>query len=119
MNTKTGNAERFGRRLGRMWRGYMRRERRVANWLIAKGSPVKGTVVLLWIVKLMVLVLVLYSSFWLFLLVMVAVVAAWLTQNADWENDHPEPEWRNGTAGYGLYTYDDHRIDPHVHDDNN
>lgn len=119
MNTQTGNSERFGRSLGRMWRGYMLRERRVVGWLVAKGLPAGGAVALLWIVKLAVFIVLLYTVFWLVLLLALAVMAAWLARNADWENNHPEPEWRNGTAGYGLYTYDGHRIDPHVHDDDN
>jgi hypothetical protein len=120
MNTKTGsNAERFGRGLARMWRSYIRRERRVANWLVEKRLPAKGAIALLWIVKLAVFVVLLYTTLWLVLLFALVVIAAWLARHPERENDYPEPEWRNGNAGYGLYTYDGHRIDPHVHDDEN
>lgn len=118
MNTKNriSNAERLGRRLGGMWRGYVRRERRVAAWLVARGVPAAGAVVLLWVVKLAVLGVLLYAAFWLALLLVFAVFAAWVVRNAE-PYETPEPEWRNGPAGFGLYTYDGFRIDPHVEDD--
>lgn len=117
MNTKTrtSNAERFGHWLGRSWRSYMRREQRVSGWLVAQGVPALGVAVLLWIVKLVIFGLLLYTAFWLTLLLVLAIAAAWVARNADWEEQ--EPEWKNGPAGHGLYTHDGHRIDPHVSDD--
>ncbi len=37
--TRTSTAERLGRTFGRGWRVYARGERRVSNWLVAKGVP--------------------------------------------------------------------------------
>ena len=37
--TRSSTAERLGRWLGRGWRGYVRRERRVAAWLASAGVP--------------------------------------------------------------------------------
>lgn len=118
MNTKArlGNAECFGRRLGGLWCGFMRRDRGVVGWLVARGMPAGGATALLWIVKLSVLGLLLYGAFWLAMLLVFAVVAASVARNVD-PDETPEPEWRNGPAGFGLYTYDGHRIDPHVSDD--
>lgn len=45
------------------------------------------------------------------------MVVAWMARNTDLGEELPEPEWRNGPAGFGLYTYDGFRIDPHVEDD--
>ncbi len=72
--------------------------------------------VLLWTAKLAVLGLLLYVAFWLAMLLVFAVVAAWVARNLG-PDETPEPEWRNGPAGFGLYTYDGYRIDPHVSDD--
>jgi hypothetical protein len=114
-NTHISNAERFGNWLGRGWRGYVRRERQVSGWLAAQGVPCGAATVLLWIAKLAVLGVLFYAAFWLAVLIVVAVVAARSAHNADWET--PEPEWQNGPAGFGLYTHDGYRIDPHVSDD--
>ena len=110
-------AERAGRWLGRAWRRFVRKEACAAQWLAGKGLPAGAVRLLFWVVKLAVVVVLLYSAFWLALLLAFALIAAWLARNTDRRSDYPEPEWRTGPAGYGLYTYDGHRIDPHVHDD--
>ena len=115
--TRISTAERLGRSFGRGWRAYARGEQRVSSWLASKGMPVAGAAALLWVVKLAVLGVLLYSTFWLALLLVLAMVAAWMARNAEPDNDSPKPEWRNGPAGFGLYTYDGFRIDPHVEDD--
>ncbi|AYN19542.1 DUF3742 family protein [Alcaligenes aquatilis] len=119
MNTtaRTSTVERLGRAFGRGWRAYARGERRASNWLISKEVPVAGAVVLVWVVKLGVLAALLYTTFWLALLLVCVMVVAWMARNADLGEELPEPEWRNGPAGFGLYTYDGFRIDPHVEDD--
>lgn len=119
MNTTTriSTAERLGRRFGRGWRAYARGERRLSSWLASKRVPVVGATLALWVIKLAVLGVLLYTMSWLLLLLVFAVVAAWVARNAGLADDHPEPEWRNGPAGFGLYTYDGFRIDPHVEDD--
>ncbi|MBO2859769.1 DUF3742 family protein [Pseudomonas aeruginosa] len=119
MNTTTriSTAERLGRDLGRAWRAYARGERRLSSWLASKGMPLAGAIALLWVVKLVVLGVLLYTTSWLALLLVLAMVAAWIARSAGRDDDPPEPEWRNGPAGFGLYTYDGFRIDPHVEDD--
>ncbi|MFJ5483628.1 DUF3742 family protein [Pectobacterium actinidiae] len=113
MNTTTGSstAERFGRWLGRGWRNYARVERRGAAGLVALGLPKGAAVALMWVGKLAVLALLFYIVFWLALLLLFAVAAAWMARNADW--DEPESELRNGHLGFGLYHRDGSRIDPH------
>lgn len=115
MKTQIGKSERFGRWLGRGWRGYARRERRVSAWLVARGAPAVAATALLWIIKLIVLGAMLYVAFWLALLFLFAVVAAWAARNM--EPDHVQPEWRNGAFGFGLYHADGSRIDPHDPDE--
>ncbi len=118
MNTtiRSSTAERFGNWLGRRWRSYVRGERRVSGWLVAQGLPAGAATALLWMVKLAALALLFYVAFWLAVMLIFAVVAAWVARNAE-SYETPEPEWKTGPAGFGLYTYDGFRIDPHVSDD--
>ena len=115
--TRTSTAERLGRAFGRGWRAYARCERRASNWLVSKGMPTAGATALVWMVKLAALGVLLYTTFWLALLLVFVVGVAWMARNTDLGEELPEPEWRNGPAGFGLYTYDGFRIDPHVEDD--
>lgn len=117
MTTRSSTAERFGRFLGRGWRAYARGEQRVSKWLASQGMPVAGAAALLWMVKLAALGLLLYATFWLALLLVFAIVAAWTVRNSEPDDNPSAPEWRNGPAGFGLYTYDGFRIDPHAEDD--
>lgn len=79
MNTRprSSTAERFGRWLGRGWRGYVRRERRAVAWLASVGVPSGAATALVWIVKLAVLGVLLYAAFWLALLLVFVTAAAW------------------------------------------
>ncbi|EMV8752083.1 DUF3742 family protein [Escherichia coli] len=115
--TRISTAERFGRAVGRVLRAYVRGERRVSHWLTTKGMPVAGATALVWAVKLAVLGALLYYAFWFALLLVFLVAVA----HGDWgvELDLPEPEWKDGPVGYGLYTYDGYRIDSHDPDDEN
>ncbi|MFZ4823971.1 hypothetical protein CQW32_04930 [Pseudomonas putida] len=108
------SSERLGQRLGRLWRGCLRHERKLNNWLVAQGLPAGVAKAVLLLIKLLALGVLLYVAFWLALLLVFALVAASAVRNSDWET--PDPEWMNGTAGFGLYTHDGHRIDPHVSD---
>ncbi|MFA1263143.1 DUF3742 family protein [Xanthomonas axonopodis pv. fascicularis] len=120
MTTNTHNgrwSHRLGRGAGRAWRGYLRREQRVAGWLVTRGVPAGAATAVLWIVKLAVLGALLYSAFWLALLLAFAVTVAWLVQHDDSDQEEPQPEWREGPNGFGLYDKSDWRIDPHVTDD--
>ncbi|WP_165963168.1 MULTISPECIES: DUF3742 family protein [unclassified Pigmentiphaga] len=113
MTTNTHNgrwSHRLGRGAGRVWRGYLRREQRVTGWLVTRGMPAGAATAVLWIVKLAVLGVLLYTVSWLALLLAFAVVAAWLARNAD-EDDEKQPELRDGHSGVGLYDKDDWRID--------
>ena len=112
MTTNTHNGRwspRVGRGGGRAWRGYLRREQRVAGWLVTRGVPAGAATAVLWIVKLAVLGMLLYSVSWLVLLLALGVVAAWLARNAD-EDDEKQPELRDGHSVVGLYDKDDWRI---------
>ncbi|WP_019844528.1 DUF3742 family protein [Dickeya zeae] len=119
MNSASHNsiAECFGRWLGKGWRVYARCEQQISGWFVEQGMPVKGAFALLWMTKLTLLGLLLYVAFWLATLLIFVVAAALMANAAGFVDEPPKPEWRNGPAGFGLYTYDDFRIDPHIEDD--
>jgi hypothetical protein len=52
--SRSTNAERAGRSLGRTWRGFIRQEGRVIRWLASKGVPAGVASLLFWIVKLVI-----------------------------------------------------------------
>ncbi|MCW2478058.1 DUF3742 family protein [Candidatus Symbiopectobacterium sp. NZEC135] len=89
MNSASHNsiAERFGRWLGRGWRGYVHRERKVLQWLASKGLPWIAAFALLWAIKLVALGVLAYFSFWLALLMVFAVVARWPVGQSTSEDD--------------------------------
>lgn len=117
MNTtaRLSTAERLGRTFGRGWRAYARGERRVSNWLVSKGAPAAGATALLWVVKLVALGVLLYTTFWLALLLVLALIGARAAGNLAVEDDD-KAEWRMGWSGYGLYRGET-RVDPGQEDE--
>ena len=115
---QTTFAERLGRMLGRAWRGCAHLDRRAQGWLLARGWAPGIAKAALLAVKLAAIGVLLYTAFWLALLLAFALVGAWVVRNDDgsYDEEH-KPEWRYGPAGYGLYTHDDYRIDPHDPED--
>ena len=115
---QTTFAERLGRTLGRAWRSCARLDRRAQGWLLARGWAPGIAKAALLAAKLAAIGVLLYTAFWLALLLAFALVGAWVVRNDDgsYDEEH-KPEWRYGPAGYGLYTHDDYRIDPHDPED--
>ncbi|WP_127172005.1 DUF3742 family protein [Xanthomonas euvesicatoria] len=115
-NPQSSNPEKLGRWLGNAWRSYVQAERRLTILLSSKGVPVGVAVVLFWFVKAAAVALLLYSAFWLTLLLAFAVLLArGLAGRAYGPDDSLEPreEMRYGEAGFGLYSSEGHRLDPH------
>jgi hypothetical protein len=110
MMPRTTKAERAGSWLGRAWRGLAKQENRAIQWMVAKGLPAGGARLLFWSVKLVVFGVLLYAAFWLALLLVFALIAAWLVRNGDLDEEK-QPELRDGHSGVGLYDKDDWRID--------
>ncbi|MCQ9617358.1 DUF3742 family protein [Paenalcaligenes niemegkensis] len=112
LTTRISKAERVGRWLARGWRGYLHSEREVSGWLVAQGLPAPIVSTLLWIVTLAVVVGLLYTAFWLALLLVFAVVATWTADknrsDGEFALQYPATieELRN-TPGY----------DPSLHED--
>ena len=113
MNTTihSSAAERFGNWLGSRWRSYVRGERRVSRWLVAQGLSAGAAAVLLWIVKLFVLGTLLYTVFWLAVLLAFVAASAWGASAMNNPEDDVWPftdmdELRN-TPGYDPNLYND------------
>lgn len=111
-------AERAGSWLGRGWLRYRRQEARAIRWLGDNGAPAGWLRPMFLGVKFALLAFLLMTMFWLIVLIALVAALVWLMRNnTDFDHTIPAQEWRIGSAGFGLYTYDGHRIDPHVHDD--
>lgn len=114
MNTTTriSKAEHFGRWLGRGWRGFVRAEQKLSGWIVAQGLPASVANALLWIVKLTVLAGLLYMAFWLALLLVFAIVAAWTAEqqhpeDKEFELQFPTLEELRNQPGYDPNLYND------------
>ncbi|WP_339456255.1 DUF3742 family protein [Pseudomonas sp. EA_65y_Pfl1_P120] len=105
---RTSIPERLGRWTGRVWRGYVRREARLCAWFQDKGLPVLLTKTLLWVVKLTLLGVLLYAMFWVALIFLLALIAAWTVRNPPPPSERGE--WRHGNEGHGYYR-DGRRVD--------
>jgi hypothetical protein len=114
MNTRARSsiAEHLGHWLGRGWRAYARGERRASAWLVSQGVPAAGAAIALWIVKIGILATLFYATFWLTLLALLALTAAWaMGQNAPADNKFelqiPTIEELRNEPGYDPNMYDD------------
>src|SRR3546814_10070184 len=91
MTTRISKAERVGRWLARGWRGYVRGERWLSGWLVAQGVSASVATILRWTFNLVALGVLLYAAFWLALLLVFAIAAAWAANNTD-GNDESETD---------------------------
>ena len=78
--TQTTFAERLGRTLGRAWRGCARLDRRAQRWLGARGLAPGATRAVSLVVIFAALAVLLYSAFWLALLIVGLVVVTWMAK---------------------------------------
>jgi hypothetical protein len=116
--SQSSSAEQAGRWLGYACKRVLQSEPRVTAWLVKQGIPFGVSKSTVWIIKLAILAAVIYLSLVVALFLVALVVFAHLMSNADLSTEQDQPEWRNGVSGFGLYTRDEYRIDPHVfHDD--
>ena len=124
-SAQTSFAERTGLMLGRMWRGYVRQERKVSGWIVVQGVPAGGATAWLWIVKLVALGVLIYVAFWLAILLAFAVAVLWAVRGSDLDGAE---EWAVGeqaehksNPGYHPVLYNDapdsRYADPRYDDD--
>lgn len=105
---QTTFSERMGRALGRLWRGWVRLDRKAHGWLVSQGLRHGAAKAVLLVVKLVALGLLLYAAFWLVLLAAFAVALAWMARESEQE------EWAIGeqtdhknNPGYDPILYND------------
>ena len=112
ISTPPSLAERAGRMLGRAGRALARVDARAQRWLAEHGLGEGLAWAASWLIKIVVLGVLHYAAFWLALLLLFAVVAAWVARNADpGDQEEVEPEWREGHSGFGLYDKNEWRHD--------
>lgn len=110
-SAQTTFAERIGRTLGRLRQGLMRLDQKAHGELVAQGLPPGVANVVLLVVKLVTLGMLAYAAFWLALLLVFVVVAAWVAPNSAYNESE---EWAIGdqadhkrTVFYDPINYDD------------
>ena len=110
-SAQTTFAERIGRTLGRLRQGLMRLDQKAHGELVAQGLPPGVANVVLLVAKLVTLSMLVYAAFWLALLLVLVVVAAWVAPNSAYNESE---EWAIGdqadhkrTVFYDPINYDD------------
>lgn len=103
--TAPGISYRLGHYAGRVWGWLAHQEKRAASWLVGKGLSTRTARVLVGGANLVALGVLLYVAFWLVVVLVFVVGAAWVARNAEWD-DQQETEWRTGASGFGLYRGD-------------
>lgn len=93
MKRNASISERLGRWCGRAWRGYLRQESVLIDWLKGVGIGSQLACWLLWAVKLIVFGALLYVMFWLALVLIIFVVTLRVTWGAGGEEAE---EWAIG-----------------------
>nr|WP_297354187.1 DUF3742 family protein [uncultured Caldimonas sp.] len=111
-------AERIGRFAGRAWRGGVRGQKRLALWLTSKGAPAPLASALTPVVAIVALVVLAYVAFWVAMLVVILVGAAWVNRSPAAE--HPDLKWMDqdhrASVFYDPKNYNDDP-DPRFEDD--
>jgi hypothetical protein len=115
-HTQGGTTYQLGKALGRAWRGL---GRKATRGLVSLGLSVQVAKALLWVVRLVVLGGLLYVGFWVALLVLFAVAAAWCVQDASDEEDvslFMSHEELRSSIFYDPVTYNDVSHEMYVDD---
>ncbi|MGF6513033.1 hypothetical protein ABH912_000499 [Pseudomonas sp. BT76 TE3572] len=110
-------AARFGKWMGRRWRGILLFEKNSLLWLQRVGVPINVAKIYGWILKAVVLSVLLYLAFWIALIALAIVFVVRAAFNCDFRSDYEESDWRDGLSGFGLYDRTGVRIDPHDPDE--
>ncbi|WP_340137947.1 DUF3742 family protein [Burkholderia pseudomallei] len=110
-------AHRFGEGAGHTWRWLTRQDRRAVAWLTTQGLSPDAARAVSWGVKLLVLGVLLYAAFWVAVCFMFLLAIAWIAPHVDYGAVEETAEWRDGYAGFGLYSRDGVRIDVHNGED--
>lgn len=106
-----GWSYRFGRAARRALHGYSRSEHQMAGWLVSNGLSAGPSWGVVWAVRFAVAGVLLYAAFWLAIVLLIALVAAWhgLNRRADDGDDWGFPTWEElrWSPGYDPVPYED------------
>lgn len=114
---RPSRAHRFGEWAGHTWRWLARQDRRALAWLTRQGLSSDAARAVSWGVKLLVLGVLLYAAFWVAVCFVFLLAIAWIAPHVDYRAVEETAEWRDGYAGFGLYSRDGVRIDVHNGED--
>ncbi|MCC4589683.1 DUF3742 family protein [Xanthomonas campestris pv. cannae] len=114
--SRTPLSRRAGRAAVRAWRWLLGRNSQFTGWLIGAGVPASVAKAVGVCALLLVVGVLLYGAFWLGTMVLAVIAALWLIGRIDGFDATPEPEWKDGWEGYGLYR-GEMRIDPGEQED--
>lgn len=96
----------LGKLLGQPLAWVLRKQKRVANWLIAKGLSPKLTQLLLIALNLFIFVTILFAVLPHWMVIIIAIVTALTCFGVDIDIHNPSEnryEYRGGTDGFGTY----------------
>lgn len=106
-----GWSYRLGRATRRALHGYSRSEHQMAGWLASNGLSAGPSWGVVWAVRFAVAGVLLYVAFWLAIVLLIALGAAWVTGNSVASDDDTWPfmswEERRQTTGYDPVPYED------------
>lgn len=102
---------RLGRAARRALRGYRRGEQRAVGWLVANGLPGELSWAAVWCVRLSIVAVLLYTAFWVAVLIAIAIGAVFYIEGtfARQDDDWGFPTWEElrEMPGYDPVPYED------------
>lgn len=102
---------RLSRGARRVLRGYGQMEHRAARWTVANGLPVELASIGIWGVRLAVAGMLVYTAFWLAIVILIVLASAWygLHRSSNADDDWRFPTWEElrWSPGYDPVPYED------------
>lgn len=121
MKTQTNNNKLLyvlGKCLGQPLAWVLRKQKRLVNWLVAKGLPAGLAKLLFMVANLFILVAILLAILPSWIVVGVTILTAIVYLGVDIDIEAPKtPELRNGWDGFGYYNEHDFRLDGSADDE--
>jgi len=111
--TRISRMERAGSSLGRVFRALARRENQLTGWIIARGYPTTVARGFIWIIRVVLIGILLYTSIAVAAALIMVLLIARSLAIANLSAPRNAAQWRSGPLGFGLYDQTGWRIDPH------
>lgn len=119
-----GWSYRLGRAARRALRGYSRSEKQMAGWLASNGLPEALAFGAVWAIRFSIAGVLLYAAFWVAVVVVVGLGAAWYAQQDTSSDDgdlgvHTAWDEIRNNPGYDPLPYEDIEHPNYPHELNN